>query len=167
MVIATWKVLDGSRTLPRMNALQTATPPLQPAVTPMSRSGMIGALRALLLLEAALTLGLAIFLSLLAAGLRDFLGGDSGRAAEETVRLVAGFSFVVAILAAVASRGARRRRGWSWTLAAVLQLIVAVGTAVAVLVAEWHPVYLVGFALAAVIMTVLSTTAVRRVLGQH
>jgi biotin transporter BioY len=150
-----------------MNALQTAAAPLQPAATPISRSTMVGTLRALLLLEAAATLGLAIFLSLLAAGLRDFVGGDAGRAAEETVRLVAGFSFVFAILAAVASRGARRRRAWAWTLAAVLQLILAVGTAVAVLVAEWHPAYLAGFGLAAVVMVVLSTTAVRRALGQE
>jgi hypothetical protein len=43
---------------------------------------MIGVLRSLLLTQAVLTLGLAVFLSLLAAGLRDFLGGDAGRAAE-------------------------------------------------------------------------------------
>lgn len=150
-----------------MDVVRTAASPLQPAATPLSRSAMVGALRALLLLEAALLLGLAIVLSLLAAGLADSIGGGSGRAAEESVRLVAGFSFVAAILAAVASRGARRRRAWSWTLSAVLQLIVAVGTAIAVFVAEWHPLYLVAFGVAALAMLALSTTAVRRALGQE
>lgn len=150
-----------------MDVVRTAAAPLHPAATPLSRSAMVGTLRALLLLEAALMLGLAIVLSLLAAGLRDFLGGDSGRAAEETVRLLAGFSFVVAILAAAASRGARRRRPWSWTLSAILQLIVAVGTAIAVLVAEWHAAYLVAFGIAGLVMAMLSTTPVRRALGQE
>jgi hypothetical protein len=48
----------------------------------------------------------------------------------------------------------------------MLPVIAAVGTGIAVLVAEWHPAYLVGFALAAVVMTVLSTATVRRALGQ-
>jgi hypothetical protein len=48
----------------------------------------------------------------------------------------------------------------------MLQVIAAVATGVAVLVAEWHPLYLIGFGLAAVVMLVLSTTSVRRALGQ-
>lgn len=151
-----------------MTALPSTTAsPVEPVIAaPASRSTAIGLLRTLLLTEAVLTLGLAIFLSLLASGLRDFLGGESGLAAETTVRFAAAAAFLFAIAAAIASRGARRRRTWSWTTAAVLQLLLAIGTGVAVLVAEWHPAYLVGFALATVTMLVLSTPVVRRSLGQ-
>lgn len=146
-----------------MNAVQTAT--AVPAAQ-TTRIPLMGVLRGLMLSEAILTLGLAIFLSLLAAGLRDFLGGDAGRAAEANVRFGAGAAFLVAVFAAIAARGARRRRRWAWTMAAVLQLAVAIGTGIAVLVAAWHPVYLLGFALPAVVMLVLSAASVRRALGQ-
>ena len=86
---------------------------------------------------------------------------------EQTLRFAAGFAFLFGIFAAFASRGARRRRPSSWTLAAILQLTLAVGTGIAILVATWHPIYLVGFALAAVVMLVLSTASVRRALGQE
>ena len=147
-----------------MNASSAAN-----AVRPLSdsRVAMVGVLRAILLGEAAGGLVLAIFLSLLAGGQTAFVGGDSGRAAEETLRFAAGGAFVFAIAAAVASRGARRRRPWAWTLAAILQVIVAVATGAAVMIAEWHPLFLVGFGLAAVVMLVLSTTSVRRALGQE
>jgi len=139
------------------------------AVRPLSdsRVAMVGVLRAILLGEAAGGLVLAIFLSLLAGGQTAFVGGDSGRAAEETLRFAAGGAFVFAIAAAVASRGARRRRPWAWTLAAILQVIVAVATGAAVMIAEWHPLFLVGFGLAAIAMLVLSTASVRRALGQE
>lgn len=150
-----------------MNAVQSALIPSTPGAPGATRVPMLGLLRALLLGEAALTLGLAIFLSMLAAGLRAFIGGDDGRAAEETVRFAAGASIVFAIVATIAARGARRRRTWAWTLSAILQLVLAVGTGVAVLVAEWHPAYLIGFALASVTMLVLSTGSVRRALGQE
>ena len=142
--------------------------PAAPAVSPASdsRVAMIGVLRALLLGEAAAGLVMAIFLSLLAGGQTEFIGGDSGRAAEETLRFAAGGAFLFAIFAAVASRGARRRRPWAWTLAAILQVIVAVATGAAVMIAEWHPLFLVGFGLAAIVMFVLSTASVRRALGQ-
>ena len=146
-----------------MNALQSAT--AAPAAGP-ARVPMMGALRGLLLVEALGGLVLAIVLSLVAAGLRDFLGGDPGRAAETTVRFAAGGAFLFAIFAAVAARGARRRRRWAWTMAAVLQLALAIGTGVAVMTTEWHPLYLIGFGLAAVVMLVLSTAAVRLALGQ-
>ena len=146
-----------------MTALPTATPPMATA----SSVPLIGALRVLLLAEAAATLALAILLSMLAGGTADFLGGDAASSAETPLRFAAGAAFLFAIFAAVASRGARRRRAWAWTMAAVLQVILAVGTGIAVLTAEWHPLYLVGFAMAAVVMTVLSTGAVRRALGQE
>lgn len=146
-----------------MNALQTAG--ATPAAAP-TRRPMLGVLRGLLFAQAILGLGLAIFLSLLAAGLRDFLGGDDGRAAETTVRFAAGAAFLFAIFAVVAARGARRRRRWAWTMAAVLQLVLAIGTGVAVMAADWHPIYLLGFGLAAVVMLVLSTASIRRDLGQ-
>jgi hypothetical protein len=128
---------------------------------------MVGVLRALLLGEAAATLVLAIALSMLASATRDFLGGDAGRAAEESLRFAAGGAFLFAVFAAIASRGARRRRPWAWTVAAILQVIGAIGTGVAVMMAEWHPLFLVGFGAAAVVMTVLSTASVRRALGQE
>ena len=127
---------------------------------------LVGVLRALLFGEAILGLAVAVFLSLLAAALADFLGGDSGRAAEERVRFAAGGAFLFAIGAAIAARGARRRRPWAWTLSALLQLVLAIGTGVAIMVASWHPLYLIGFALAAIVMLVLSTASVRRALGQ-
>jgi len=128
---------------------------------------MVGVLRGLLLGEAVLGLALAIFLSLLAAALANFLGGESGQAAEERVRFAAGGAILFAIGAAIASRGARRRRTWAWTLSALLQLVLAIGTGAGIMVASWHPLYLIGFALAAVVMLVLSTASVRRALGQE
>jgi hypothetical protein len=122
------------------------------------RMPMIGVLRVLLLTEAVLGLALAIVLSGVA--------GDLGADAETNVRFAAGAAFLFAIFAAIASRGARRRRGWSWTMAAILQVLLAVGTGIAVMVAEWHPAYLAGFGLAVAVMLVLSAASVRRALGQ-
>lgn len=150
-----------------MNAAPTATVPYGAPIDAAPRVPMVGILRALLLGEAAAALVLAVALSMLAAALRDFLGGDAGRAVEETIRFAAGGAFLFAILAAVASRGARRRREWAWTLAAVLQVIVAIGTGIAVMTAEWHPLFLTGFGAAAAVMVVLSTASVRRALGQE
>jgi cytochrome bd-type quinol oxidase subunit 2 len=150
-----------------MNAVPSA------ALTPGASSGTesrvvgIGVLRALLLGEAVLGLVTAIGLSMLASDQSASVGGEAGRAAEQTLRFAAGFSFLFAILAAFSSRGARRRRSWAWTLAALLQLILAVGTGIAILTAAWHPVYLLGFALPAVVMLVLSAPSVRRALGQE
>jgi predicted Co/Zn/Cd cation transporter (cation efflux family) len=127
----------------------------------------IGLLRGLLLAEALGGVAVAVFLSLVASALRDVIGGDAGVTAEQNVRFVAGFSFVFAILAAFTSRGARRRRPWSWTMAALLQLAIAIGTGIAVLVATWHPAYLLGFALPVIVMLVLSSGPVRRALGQE
>lgn len=146
-----------------MNVVQTAT---TVPVAPATRISLMGILRGLLVSQAILTLGLAIFLSLLAAGLRDFLGGDAGRAAETTVRFAAAAAFLFSIFAAIAARGARRRRRWSWTMAALLQLVLAIGTGAALITADWHPVYLLGFALAATTMLVLSASSVRRALQQ-
>ena len=126
------------------------------AVAP--RMPMIGVLRALLLTEAVLGLALAIVLSVLAAGLE----ADP----ETNLRFAAGAAFLFAIFGAIASRGARRRHGWSWTMAAILQVLLAVGTGLAVMVAEWHPAYLAGFVLTAAVMLVLSAASVRRALGQ-
>jgi len=149
-----------------MNALPAASNQALASV-PNARVPMVGVLRALLLSEAGGALALAIFLSLLAGGQSEFVGGDAGRSTEEALRFAAGGALILAILAAVASRGARRRRAWSWTLAAMLQVIVAVATGVAVLVTEWHPLFLVGFVAAVLVMLVLSTASVRRALGQE
>lgn len=140
-----------------MTALTDAAPV---AATP--RLTMVGLLRALLLTEAAAGLVLAIALSLIASA----VGDRSGIGDETNVRFAAGGAFLFALFAAIASRGARRRRGWSWTMAAILQVLLAIGTGVAIMVAEWHPAYLVGFGLATAVMLVLSAASVRRALGQ-
>lgn len=131
------------------------------------RVPLVGVLRTFLIGEAVLGLALAIFLSLVAAALGDAIGGDEGRATEERLRFAAGGAMLFSIAALVASRGARRRRPWAWTLSALLQLVLAIGTGVAIIVATWHPIDLVGFGLAAVVMIVLSTASVRRALGQE
>ena len=125
----------------------------------------LGTLRALLLAEAVAGALLAVVLSSLAADVRGVDPADVG--AETGVRFAASAAFVFAILAAVAARGVRRRRSWSWTLAAILQLALALGGGVAVLAADWHPAYLASFAVAGLLMLVLSTSAVRRALGQE
>ena len=127
-----------------------------------ARLPMLGLLRVLLLTEAATGLALAVFLSLVA----DAVGDRSGVADETNLRFAAGGAFLFALFAAIASRGARRRRGWAWTMAAILQVLLAVGTGVAITVAEWHPAYLIGFGLASAVMLVLSVASVRRALGQ-
>lgn len=142
-----------------MSASPSASLRPVPSATSSPRVFGIDVLRWLLIAEAALGLLLAIVLSVWA--------GDAGGASEQNLRFAAGFSFVFAIAAAVASRGARRRRSWSWTLSALLQLIIAVSTGVAILTAAWHPAYLIGFALPAIVMLVLSTASVRRALGQE
>ncbi len=144
-----------------MNAVDTTAVPA-PAGT--ASVPMIGALRVLLLAEAVGGLVLAILLSMIAG--RVAPDPDGGRSTEELIRFAAGGAFILAILAAFASRGARRRRPSAWTLAAILQVLAAVGIGIAVIVAEWHPLYLVGFAATAVVMLVLSTASVRRALGQ-
>jgi len=150
-----------------MNATDTARVPSRTPAATTAPVPAIGLLRVLLLAEAALGVVLAIMLSLLASDLRDSIGGDAGLVAEQNMRFAAGFSFVFALLAALASRGARRHRPGSWTLAAILQLIIAVGTGIAIVTTPWQPVYLLGFAIATVVMIVLSTGSVRRALGQE
>ena len=53
------------------------------------------------------------------------------------------------------------------TLIMAALVLSAVGTAIAVLNAEWYPVYLVGFGLPALTMLVLCLPTVRRELGQE
>lgn len=141
----------------RMNAADAAAPTAADSAS--DRTPMIGVLRALLLGEAAVGLALTILISTVASGV-------GGGPAEETIRFAAAGAFLFAIFAAIASRGARRRRSWAWTMAAILQVILAIGTGVAVFVAEWQPAYLIGFGLAVVVMLVLSVASVRHSLGQ-
>lgn len=127
-----------------------------------ARTPMVGVLRALLIAEALGGLVLTIFLSMAAS----VIGAEQGPDAEVPLRFAAGGALLLAILALIASRGARRRRSWSWTLAAMLQVVVAVATGIAVLNVAWHPIYLAPFAAAVLVMLVLSTASVRRALGQ-
>jgi hypothetical protein len=156
---AALRPLDEPSKLARMTA-QTAAPAAGP--TAGTRTPMVNVLRLLLLAEAAGALVLTIFLSMAASA----IGASEGPDAEVPMRFAAGGAFLVAILAAVASRGARRRRSWSWTLAAVLQVLIAVSAGIAVLNVEWHPLYLVPFGAAALVMLALSSSSVRRALGQ-
>jgi hypothetical protein len=152
--------LDEPSTLTRMTA-QTAAPPA-PTTTETPREPMVGVLRALLLAEAAGGLVLAIVLSMAAS----LVGADQGPDAEVPLQFAAAGAFLLGILAAIASRGARRRRSWSWTLAAMLQVVIAVATGITIFSLEWHLLYLLPFGAAALIMLVLSTSSVRRALGQ-
>ena len=145
-----------------MNAIDAAAS----SAPATARVPMIGLLRALLIAEAIGGLVVAIFLSLIAAEVRDAAAASGAPSSEDAIRFGAAGALIVGILALVASRGARRRRPSAWTLAAVIQVMVAIGIGIAVLVAEWHPLYLVGFALAAAVMVVLSTASVRHALGQ-
>lgn len=137
----------------------TAVPTTAQSGVPVARAPMLTTLRFLLLAEAIAGLALAVVLSLLA-------GDAADRGAETSLRFAAGGAFLFAIFGAVASRGVRRRRGWAWTLSAILQVLLAIGTGVAVMSAEWHPAYLAGFAAATLVMIVLSAGSVRRALGQ-
>jgi hypothetical protein len=141
---------------------QTAAPSSTAPASANPTVPMVGVLRALLLAEAAAGLVVAIFLSMGATVVGDAQGPD----AEVPLRFAAGGALLVGIFAAIASRGARRRRAWSWTLAAILQVIIAVASGIAVLAVEWHPIYIVPFAAAVLVMLVLSAASVRRALGQ-
>lgn len=124
-------------------------------------SGAVTTLCVLLLAEAAFALVVTIFLSLVA--------GEQSGGAETSTRFAAGGAILFAIAAYVAFRGAWRRRSWSWTLGAVLQLVLAIAAGIAMVTAGEGAapvVYLVAFALAAGTMILLSTSAVRRALGQ-
>jgi hypothetical protein len=141
---------------------QTAAPPAPTTTTEAPREPMVGVLRALLLAEAAGGLVLTILLSMAAS----LVGEQQGPDAAVPLQFAAGGALLLAILAAIASRGARRRRSWSWTLAAMLQVVIAVATGIAILNVEWHPIYLVPFGAAVLVMVVLSNASVRRALGQ-
>jgi len=126
---------------------------------------MIGLLRFLLLVEAAGGLVVAILLSMIASDL-EASGAQADLDSAISIRFAAAAAFLFALFAAIASRGARRRRAWSWTMAAILQVLLAVGTGVAIVTAEWQPYYLGGFGAAVAVMLVLSSSSVRRALGQ-
>jgi hypothetical protein len=150
--------------------MNARTPAASTASTPrVEGAGAVTALCVLLLAEAAFALTVTILLSLLAGEQRGTIGGEEGIAAENATRFAAGGAILFAIAAYVAFRGARRRRAWSWTLSAVLQLILAVVAGIAMISAGASgaiPAYLIAFALAAVTMLLLSTSQVRRALGQ-
>jgi hypothetical protein len=150
--------------------MNARTPVVSAATTPRAQgAGAVTALSILLLAEAAFALAVTILLSLLAGEQRGSIGGEEGIAAENATRFAAGGAILFAIAAYVAFRGARRRRSWSWTLSAVLQLVLAVAAGIAMVAAGASGAtagYLVAFGLAAVTMILLSTTQVRRALGQ-
>ena len=127
---------------------------------------MIGVLRVLLLVEAAGGLVVTIFLSMLASEF-EATGADTDLDRAISIRFAAAAVFLFAVFAAIASRGARRRRGWAWTMAAILQVLLAIGAGIAIIVVDWQPYFLGGFGAAVAVMLVLSTASVRRALGQE
>jgi hypothetical protein len=145
-----------------LRAMNARTPALGDSTSTRAEgAGLVAALCILLLVEAAFALAVTILLSLVA--------GEQRGGAENSTRFAAGGAFLFAIAAYVAFRGARRRRSWSWTLAAVLQLVLAIAAGIAMVTAGEAgatTAYLVAFALAAGTMVLLSTSAVRRALGQ-
>lgn len=145
-----------------LRAMNAPTPAVSASTSPrVHGSGAVTALSVLLLAEAAFALAVTIFLSLVA--------GEQSGGAETSTRFAAGGAFLFAIAAYVAFRGARRRRSWSWTLGAVLQLLLAIAAGIAMVTAGEAgatAAHLVAFALAAGTMVLLSTSAVRRALGQ-
>ncbi len=150
-----------------MTALPAAIQATDTPAAPLSRNAAIGSVRIVLLVEALATVALAIVLSLLAAAERNFLGGESGARAETLFQCAAAGAFLLGVAAAIAARGVRRRRAWSWTTSAVVQLLVAVGTAIAVVALPWHPAFLIGFAVPSLAMLLLCLPSVRRALGQE
>jgi hypothetical protein len=120
-----------ARTLPPMNV---QTQPRTTARAPAGTRWTITALWVLLLAEAALGLFMAIYLSDVAGDYRGAAGTTSS-GPEESARFAAGGAFLFAIAAFIASNGARRWRPWSWTLSAVLQLILAITAAIALFAA--------------------------------
>lgn len=154
-----------ARTLPPMNV---QTQPRTTARASTASRWTITALWVLLLAEAALGVFMAIYLSDVAGDYRGSLA-TSGTGPEESARFAAGGAFLFAIAAFIASNGVRRWRPWSWTLSAVLQLILAITAAIALFAAGGEgtsAAYLGAFGLAAATMILLSTWGVRRALGQ-
>lgn len=153
-------------TLPRMTVRTSAARDLRGRY---AGGGAITALWVVLALEVALGVILAIVLSLLAEDQRASLGEEAGVAAETSIRFAAGGAFVFAIAALTAALAVRRRRRWAWTLGVILQLVLAIGTGIALLALGGEgvsPGYLIGFAVAGLAMLLLSTGQVRRALGQ-
>ena len=147
--------------------MNARTPYHPGTVKPTARSGTVTALWVLLLAEAVLGVVVAILLSNVAGD--QYAAVGAGTAAEESTRFAAGGAILFAIVAFTAAMGARRRRSWSWTLGAVLQLILAIAAGIALFAAGTEgasAVYLVAFALAAGTMILLSTSQVRQALGQ-
>ena len=147
--------------------MNARTPYHSGTVKPIARSGTVTALWVLLLAEAVLGVVVAILLSNAAGD--QYAAVGAGTAAEESTRFAAGGAILFAIAAFTAAMGARRRRSWSWTLGAVLQLILAIAAGIALFAAGTEgasAVYLVAFALAAATMILLSTSQVRQALGQ-
>lgn len=148
-----------------MNA--RTSPPAAARARPAAHRA-VTALWILLLAEAALGLFMAIYLSDVAGDYRTALG-DAGIGREESTRFAAGGAFLFAIAAFITANGARRHRTWAWTPAAVLQLILAIAAGIALFAAGGEgtaAAYLLAFALAAATMVLLSTSSVRRALGQ-
>ena len=128
---------------------------------PTERPVALVLLTALLGLEAVLALAAAIFLSMI-AGAADEAGNDAGTG----LRFAAGGAVIVAIVAYRAARNAWRARPRAYPQAAIIQLAVVAGLALAMVVAGWQPLYLAVIALAAGVFVLLSMPSSRDALDQ-
>ena len=136
-----------------MNAITAAT--AAPAAITPTGAASPAVLRVSLLVEAASGLAAGIVLSM-----------QAPQGSEIALQFAAGGAVLAAIGAAIAARGVRRQRGWAWTFAAVIQVLVVTGIAVAAAVGGWHSVLLGALAVAAVVTLLLSTPTAREALGQ-
>lgn len=130
----------------------TASPPVD-----RSRAGTF-LLAALLGLEGGLAFALGVGLSMVAGAL--------DRRTAVGVEFIAAAAVIFAIVSYFAARGSLRRRPWSYTLAAMLQLVMALSLGLAAFANGWQAPYVGAFGLAGAIMVTLSAQSVRTALDQ-
>jgi hypothetical protein len=128
---------------------------------PTQRPTTLQVLTALLAAEAVLTLAGGIALSMV-AGAAD----EASDATGTPLRFAAGGAVILAFIAYRAARNAWRGRPRAYPQAAILQLGLLGGLAVALLVIGWQPALVAVMVLPAAVFVLLTTRAVRESLGQ-
>ena len=103
----------------------------------------------------------ALLFAALVAALRGWVLADVRYDVEVLVAASVGF----ALPCLVAAAGAWAGRSWSWLVGVVIQSIVLMGVAAAIVSGGWHPALLVAIALAGTGAAALFNPATRRALG--
>ncbi len=80
------------------------------------------------------------------------------------VNLLAGTAVAFSVPALVATVGAWARRSWSWLVGVVVESIMLLGVAAALVSGGWHPAFLVAVALAGAGLAGLLAPVTRRAL---